>query len=152
MSAPVSLIQSSARFALPFLYPAQAQKEFIVNQATCAIDFLLHPQVVGEASTPPSAPLAGQAWIVGPNPTAEWLGQEARIAGWQAGSWHFLSPVAGMRVFDISAGQMVVFKHSWLRMVPPGQVSGGAVQDTELRLAFTNLIESLREAGIFPGH
>lgn len=149
MSGPISLTQSSARFALPFLYPAQAQKEFFVNRTTCAIDFLLHPQVVGEASTPPSTPAAGQAWIVGPNPTAEWLGHETRIAGWQAGSWHFLNPLTGMQVYDISAGQLAIFKDGWHRMASPPAVSGGTFQDAELRLAFTKLIETLKGGGIF---
>lgn len=149
MTNPLSLTDRTPRFALPLLHPAQAQKEFFVNQSHCIVDLLLHPVIQGELSTPPAAPLDGQAWIVGTNANGAWTGQDSKIAGWQAGTWVFVAPKDGMHVFDSSAGQLLVHLGIWHRPTPPDPVSGGAVQDTELRLAFTNLIKTLRDAGIF---
>lgn len=149
MTNALSLTDQTVRFALPFLHPAQAQKEFFVNQSHCIVDLLLHPVIQSELATPPSAPLEGQAWIVGLNATGAWAGQESKIAGWQAGTWIFIAPTEGMRVYDSSTSQMLIHHGTWYRPVPPEPVSGGAVQDSELRLAFTNLIKTLRDAGIF---
>lgn len=149
MTNTLSLTDRTARFALPFLHPAQAQKEFFVNQSQCLVDLLLHPVINGELSTPPVAPLDGQAWLVGANASGAWESQEGKLVGWQAGVWIFVSPMDGMQVFDSSTGQRVVYIGSWQRPEPPVAVSGGAAQDTELRLAFTNLIKTLRDAGIF---
>ena len=149
MTDALSLSDQTARFALPFLHPAQAQKEFFVNQSHCIVDLLLHPVIECELATPPTAPLEGQAWIVGPNATGAWAGQENKIADWHVGTWIFVARTDGMWVYDSSTSQMLVHCGTWYRPMPPAPVSGGAIQDMELRLAFTNLIKTLRDAGIF---
>lgn len=149
MTDPLSFTSLSPRFALPFLFAGQAQKEFFVNEAHARIDMLLHCAVSGEASAPPIDPIEGECWLVGAAATGEWAGHESSIACYQAGSWLLAAPVAGMRIFDIAAGQSALFDGSWQRPETPPAPEGGATADLEARGAIATLIEALKNAGIF---
>ena len=54
--------------------------------------------VASGLDTPPTAPEAGQSWIVGPAPTGAWSGHPHAIAGWTAAGWRFVAPTPGMTV------------------------------------------------------
>lgn len=152
MSDPVVYQSSSARFGLPFLFAAQSQREFFVNEALARIDLLLHVSIQGERSDPPSTPVEGEVWLVGPEPQGAWAGNAGRLAGYTAGDWTFVAPVPGMRVWDETAGQTVFYAGGlWTRAATPAAPVGGAVVDSEARMAIVNLIASLRAAGIFSG-
>lgn len=150
MSDPVTFDSATPRFALPHLFPAQAQKEFIVNEAHARLDMLLHCAVEGEADDPPAAPAEGAVWIVGPAPTGDWTGHGGELAGWQSGVWLFALPHEGMRVFDRAAGQVAIYAAGWLRAASPASPAGGTTIDAEARAAIASLIEALRLAGTFP--
>jgi hypothetical protein len=150
MSDPISFTSAAPRFGIPFLFAGQAQKEFYVNEAHALVDMLLHPAIESESDTPPSAPQEGQCWLVGANPTAEWLGQGANLAGWVAENWVFASPTDGLRILDKTSGQTILFSNGWQRVVSPAIRSGGQVVDIEARDAIGNLVETLRNAGILP--
>lgn len=99
---------ATARFALPLLHAGQAQKEMFHNEAVVRIDSLLHPAVVEiGVDTPPAAPEAGQAWIVGATPTGDWAGRGHQIAAWTDGGWRFAAPRDGMEVWAESLAQPV---------------------------------------------
>lgn len=150
MSDPVTFDSVTPRFGLPHLFPAQAQKEFIVNEAHARLDMLLHCAVEGEANDPPAAPAEGAVWIVGPAPTGEWSGHAGELAGWQAGAWLFAAPHEGMRVFDRAAGQAAFHAAGWVRAAPPEPPAGGTAMDSEARAAISGLVDALRLVGIFP--
>ena len=150
MSDPVVYQSSSPRFGLPFLFAAQAQREFFVNEALARVDLLLHTVILGERSEPPLAPIEGEIWLVAPDAQGAWAGQSGRIAGFVAGDWTFCAPATGMRVWDKAHGQTAVFDGiSWSHPAAPVAPAGGTVIDTEARAAILNLISSLRTAGIF---
>lgn len=148
MSEPISFTSSAPRFGLPFLFAGQVQKEFFVNEAHALTDLLLHAAVDGEAGIPPSAPADGECWLVGPGASGEWSGHEGQIAGRIGGVWKFASPRDGTTVFDRSTGQTVLFNSGWCRVPSPAAPAGGAVIDIEARESVTQLIETLRNAGI----
>lgn len=150
MSDPVTFADTTMRFGLPNLYPGQAQKEFFINEATYLTDILLHPSVEGELSTPPASPSTGQMWLVGDTATGDWQGEEGKIAIKKEDGWRYLPPVDGLRVFDRTTQQFLLMSGQWHRSTAPASPTTGLTIDTELRLAFTNLIEALRNAGIFP--
>lgn len=150
MTQPIEFTDSSARFNLPFLFAGQAQKEFFVNEAHALADMLLHTAVNGEIADPPSDSSDGDIWIVATNATGIWSGREGQLAGLQAGVWKFVVPNDGMRIFDQTTGQFVVHSGGWIRSVPPTAPDTGQTVDSELRVAFGQLIEALRNAGIFP--
>lgn len=149
MTQPIEFTNSSPRFKLPFLFAGQAQKEFFVNEAHALADILLHTCVKGEAPSPPSESVDGDIWIVAPAATDEWEGRDGQLAGLQAGAWKFAAPSAGMRIFDQATGQFIVNLGGWIRAEPPTNPDSGQTVDSELRTAFAQLIEALRNAGIF---
>lgn len=111
------MTDTSARFALPFLQPGQAQKEMFHNEALAIVDAVLHPvvQTVGD-DMPPLAPEPGQCWIVGDAPTSDWAGQGDRIAAWTAGGWRFVAPVPGMAAWLADANVWALYDGSAWRI------------------------------------
>ncbi|MXO91232.1 DUF2793 domain-containing protein [Pontixanthobacter aquaemixtae] len=150
MVDPIEFTETTPRFKLPFLFTGQSQKEFYVNEAHAIADLLIHTAVVEELTSPPASPADGGIWLVGPGASGEWESHDGCLAGRQAGTWKFVTPVEGMRVFDESAGQTIIYKSGWIRPTAPDSPTTGAVADAELRIAFGELIETLRNAGIFP--
>lgn len=148
MSDPISFTSTTPRLELPQLFAAQAQKEFIVNETLARLDMLLHCAVEG-ANEPPAAPAEGEAWIVGADPAGDWHGRAGALAGRQAGTWIFASPREGMRVFARDTQQIAFWKDGWQRPGAPAAPEGGTTIDAESRAAIGNLIETLRNAGIF---
>ncbi|AKM08129.1 DUF2793 domain-containing protein [Pelagerythrobacter marensis] len=148
MTQPAAFASTTARFALPHLFPAQAQKEFVVNESLARIDALLHCTVEGTANEPPVDPAEGASWIVSDTPAGAWTGQAGAIAAYQAGTWLFLAPNRGMRIFDKSKSAFAHFDGGWHYALPPALPAGGNSIDEEARTAIGNLIETLRVAGI----
>lgn len=150
MSQLVEFTGSTPRFALPYLFAGQTQKEFFVNEAHALIDLLLQPVIEGESNTPPSTPVEGETWLVADNPTGLWADQAGVVAGFTGGTWLFITPTNGLRVWDKAANQQIIYRDSWQQPLEPASVTGGSVVDIELRAAFNQLIEALRISGIFP--
>ena len=98
------------RLSLPFIMPSQAQKHITHNQAIQALDTLVQPAVESRIVTaPPTAPLAGEAWIVPAGATGAWSGHATEIAAFQSGAWTFLDPAPGWQVYDRSDQTQLVF-------------------------------------------
>lgn len=113
-------------------------------------DTLLHAACEGEAGVPPPAPAEGEAWLVASGATGEWAGEDGKLASRQSGNWLFAAPADGMRLFDRSAGQTILYRGGWQRPAAPVPASGGSVVDAEARAAIGDLIAALTAAGIFP--
>ncbi|MGX7893999.1 DUF2793 domain-containing protein [Tsuneonella sp. HG222] len=133
---------------VPLLFAGQAQKEFTVNEAHVLADALLHAACEGTATIPPAAPADGETWIVGEDAEGAWTGEEGKLAAWQAGTWLFLAPRDGMRLFDASSGQILLYRDGWQRPAAPDLPTGGTTVDAEVRAALSGLIAALLEAGI----
>lgn len=162
------MTEQSARFALPFILPGQAQKEAFHNEALTAVDGLLHAAVEESAAAPPPDPAQGACWIVAAGATGAWQGQDGKVALATAGGWRFLAPVIGMSLWDkaaglarrwtgtawsdgkIAAAGLVVGGQQVVgpRLAAPADPSGGAVVDAEARAAIAALIVALRSHGL----
>jgi len=161
--------EKSARFALPFIVPGQAQKEHFHNEALVLADALLHPAAEsGPITDPPADPAPGQSWIVAPDGAGEWSGKAHMLATWTAGGWRFVLPAAGMLVWNRAADLWVHWTGTaWSsgemrasRLVVGGnQVvgprapavpspSGGTVIDAEAREAVNQVIVALKSHGL----
>lgn len=127
---------------------AQTQKEFFINEALARIDALLHPQIEGQANTPPPQPAEGDCWIIGPEPVGEWQGGAGRLACHLAGAWHLVAPTDGMRVFDRHAGRFRLYDGGWLTAATVALPSGGGTVDAEARAAIAGIIAALTAARI----
>ncbi len=150
MSDPVSFVSASARYKLPFLFSAQSQKEFYVNEAHALVDALLHPAIEGEVDNPPGSPADGECWLVGGSPTGAWAGHVGELACSQSGQWLFAAPRDGIRVCDKQLGQERFFLSGWLSATPITSPDGGSVVDTEARTAIAGLVAALVDCGLLP--
>lgn len=160
---------ATARLALPFIAPGQAQKELFHNEALIRIDALLQAAVQAVAvNDPPVSPAPGQCWIVGPSPSGAWAGQANSLAAWTDGGWRFLAAGGGMTAWSIADGLFVWFDGAaWRtgevvanRLVIGGhQVvgvqqsaiadpAGGTNVDTEARVAISTILAALRSHGL----
>lgn len=88
------------RLILPFIMPGQAQKHITHNEAIEALDALVQASVASRTlATPPTTPLAGEAWLVPSAATGAWAGNADQIAAFQSGAWKFHDPAAGWQVY-----------------------------------------------------
>ena len=151
MPEPVITTSRTARHALPYLFPGQAQKEAFVNEALARLDALVHGSVLDERNDPPPEPAAGDSHIVGSAPTGAWLGRAGALATWAQNQWLFATPVAGALVFDSADGSYAFFdaEAGWRRASASPPPTGGATQDVEARAAITAISDALRNLGFF---
>ncbi|MEY4160733.1 MAG: hypothetical protein RLZZ136_1354 [Pseudomonadota bacterium] len=128
----------------------QAQKEFSVNEGLSLTDALLHCAVEAVAATPPAAAQDGLAWLVAAGATGDWAGQDNKLACRQAGQWLFVTPRDGMRISNRATGQdLRRLGGVWLAPLAPAEASGGATVDAQARNAIADLVQKLRQAGVF---
>ena len=161
--------EASARFALPFIVPGQAQKETFHNEALAALDSIVHPNVeTGPAAEPPPDPEVGASWIVASGAAGAWSGKAASLATWTSAGWRFVAPVEGMLVWNKQAGLWMRWTGAeWSEgtiaasalLIGGQQVvgprlpevvspSGGTVIDAEARAAIATLIATLKSHGL----
>lgn len=149
MTEPVSFVSTTPRFGLPLLFQGQAQKEFFVNEAFALVDALLHPTVKGQSAAPPNTPIAGDCWLVGPDPSGAWSERADSLACFTGSGWLLVAPRLGMRAFDLSLGQIRIYSGTWIAIPSPASPQGGSVIDTEARNSLDQVITALKSAGIF---
>lgn len=146
----MSEMTETARFSLPLLAMAQAQKEVTHNEALTLLDALVHPAVEdGPLAAPPTDPVAGQCWLVGSGASGDWTGQADRIAIWCDGGWRFVPPRGGMRVVRLTDGAWLHYaagEWSIPSIVPNPE--GGVTIDVEARAGIAALILALEAHGL----
>ncbi len=146
--------QTTPRFALPYLFTAQAQKETTHNEALALIDALLHPVIDGTLNLPPLSlgmADAGKCWRIGNVPTGIWQNRVGYIAIWTGGSWRYVIPNEGMRVFDSSNGTYIVFKTTnWAVPTAISEPIQGNIVDLEARTSISAILEMLRQSAMIP--
>lgn len=119
-------MSDTARFGMPLLDAAQAQKHVTVNEALARIDALAAGQVetVG-GTTPPADPIDGEVHVVGSGPTGDWTGQDGQFAIFSNGGWLFVPPWTGARIWSIESGAALVFNGStWMRSADAASPAG----------------------------
>lgn len=157
------------RLALPLLTAGQAQKEVFHNEALALLDLVAGAGVEAVGlNAPPVAPVAGQAWVVGPAPTGDWVAWANALAGWTAGGWRFVTAREGLAVWSAAEGATVRFRggawetgalrgHALLiggqqvvgaRATAIANPSGGATVDSEARAAIGAVLGALRAHGL----
>jgi hypothetical protein len=151
MPEPVLTTSRTPRHALPFLFPGQAQREVFVNEALARLDALVQPSVLGERTSPPSAPASGDCYLVAAPATGDWEGQDGAIASWTGTHWLLAPPCAGARIHDAASGAIAVYSTAdgWRRAATPSAPVGGVTQDVEARAAIAEIVACLHRLAIF---
>lgn len=146
----MSDMPKTARFSLPLLATAQAQKEVTHNEALTLLDALVHAAVEdGPVAAPPALPTSGQCWLVGAGATGAWAGRDNMLAIRSEGGWRFVPPRPGLRLIRLSDGAWMRYDAgSW---VAPGAIAspaGGVTIDSEARSVVAALILLLEAQGL----
>ena len=149
MSVPISFPSTTANYSLPLLFTGQAQKEFSLNQSLSIIDAMLTPTVSASLSTPPTNAAEGECFRVAAPTDGEWLAHDNDIAIRLGGAWQFVQPQDGLTVFDRLDGAFWHFNSGWKSASEPAAPTGGSVIDSEVRAALSELIQALRNLGVF---
>ncbi|KNG92245.1 DUF2793 domain-containing protein [Pseudaestuariivita atlantica] len=101
--------------SLPLLAPAQAQKHVTHNEAIQALDTLVQLSVLADdLADPPTAPAAGDSYILPTAPTGAWAGHAGEVTTFNGEAWLFYVPVAGWIAYvadSQSSGTGAVFVH-----------------------------------------
>lgn len=141
---------ATPRFSLPLLAMAQAQKEVTHNEALTLLDALVHAVIeAGPQADPPTTPVEGCCWLVGPDATAAWAGKEDAVAIWTSGGWRFVLPRAAMRVSRLADGASLRFDgESWIEPPSIAGAAGGSTIDSEARSVLAALILLLEAHGL----
>lgn len=145
----MSNMDQSARWGFPYLAVGQMQKEVTHNEALALIDMVITPAVEAmNVDTPPTAPVVGQCWLIGTNPSGQWAGQANRLGCWTGGGWRFVQPRFGMAAV-LADGRVARFDGANWRLPPTvTQPEGGAIIDSEARSAISGLIAALKSQGL----
>ncbi len=161
-------MSETIRHQLPLLAAGQAQKEVTHNEALLAIDRQLQPSVLSRSlPEPPVMPVIGASYIVPPDPTGIWAGQQDGLAFFDGYGWIYTRPAVGSLVWVADEAVFTVFDSGWstggwpaaaLRIAgrtvlgaPPTSISapaGGGVVDAEARAILVAIANALRDQGI----
>ena len=114
------------------------------------IDSLLMGVIEASLATPPSAPADGAAYRLLSGADDDWTGHDGEIALRIGGSWNFISPTEGMSVFDKNARVQLHYDSGWATASIPTQPTGGTTVDAEARTAISEIVDTLKTAGILP--
>ncbi len=162
-------MDETIRWALPLLASGQAQKEITHNEAIGAIDRLLHLAVLSRnVVTPPTQPVAGDAYIIGASPSGAWTGAGGQLASFDGFGWIISMPKPGCIAWVADEQQFAVHADGgWLIGGWPTQglliggrtvlaaapvnvasPEGGTTVDTECRAALAELLVALRHQSV----
>ena len=76
--------------------------------------FHANKQIKGILSTPPITGINnGDAYIVGSSPTGTWVGNYAKVAIYDRGSWLFATPSTGVSVYNKANGCWYEYNNGW---------------------------------------
>lgn len=100
----------SAKLALPYLLPNQAQKHVTLNESLRRLDAIVQLSVISLGLTaPPQDPAEGDRYIAGENSSGAWTGADGQIVAFQDGAWMFYLPQAGWTAWDEAGAKRVVY-------------------------------------------
>lgn len=146
-------ILETGRYRLPLLAVSQAQKEITHNEALVIIDALLHTAIEGILATVPAVVDAdmGKCWLVGASPNGIWSGKAGFIAVYVGGSWRYIAPQDGMRIWN-RASERHLFRidGQWMDGPSIPNPSAGTVVDVEARTALLAILQYFRLIGLLP--
>jgi hypothetical protein len=122
------------------------------NTSLKVIDTLLMLGVISTTATPPTTPLEGDRYIVGPSATGIWAGKDNQIAAYVDAAWSYYPPKVGYTLRSAANGRLDWDGSAWVAVQKTypnfggsgGAHSAGLVPDPG---ATTGITKYLREDG-----
>lgn len=152
MPDPITFPSATPRFALPYLFAAQAQKEVTVNELAARLDALVSCAVEASLAAPPASPQDGKTWLVASGASGAWTGQAGKLAARIGGGWVFFNPPPGMVVHDLARGAVRRFAGTWQAPARPAAPAGGTTIDAEARTGLAAILGVLESLGLIPAN
>lgn len=101
---------TSPKLNLPLIAPSQAMKHITHNEALMRLDAITQLSVVSlGTTTPPASPVAGACYGIGAAAQGDWAGHDGALTSFFDGGWHFVTPQAGWRLWNLDTTQLMVF-------------------------------------------
>lgn len=133
-------MSETARFAMPLLDAAQAQKHVTVNEALARADALSAGRVERRDLSAPPPAADGEVFVVAAGATGEWAGREGALAVFLNGGWEFVAPWEGAS-FWVAAERLRITRDGgdWVEGrvsgAPGGAATLGRVVEVDLSLS-----------------
>jgi hypothetical protein len=144
----VSFSNASPKWALPYLFSGQSQKEVFVNEALALLDCIVACKVESVRASVPTGAQNGQVWLVAESATGEWTGFSGKLAVWRGNTWGFVEPVNGMQIFVQSEQRYIHYNDGWVCPRLTIEFSSSVSADTSAREAIMALVSCLKQAGV----
>ena len=121
-------MSETKQLGLTLVEAAQAQKHITVNEALVRLDAAAALTVEDwDLTLPPSVPVEGAAYLVGPSALDEWAGKDQQVAIWSNGGWIYLSAKPGWHAWNKAIAASITFDGSvWLANASEFVASGAA--------------------------
>ncbi|WP_395689354.1 DUF2793 domain-containing protein [Aestuariivirga sp.] len=140
---------------LPLLSAQQAQKHITHNEALLLLEAAVQLSVIGRGlAAPPAAAEDGARYLVPAGATGAWAGKAGQLALMQGGSWVFLMPRKGWRMWVEDEGKLLLHDGvQWLDLLAFAEFSNlqrlgvNATADTTNRLAVSAAATLFTHAG-----
>ncbi|WP_371346455.1 DUF2793 domain-containing protein [Ancylobacter sp. IITR112] len=68
--------------------------------------------VIAKTNTPPSSPVANDAYALGSSPTGPWSGNAGKLAQWTGSAWAYTTPEAGWQAYAVG-DRLYVYDSGW---------------------------------------
>lgn len=113
-------MEQTNNLALPYIMPSQAQKHVTHNEALRILDTIIQTSVkMTTLQTPPVEPVEGDRYIIADGATDGWQNHDKKIATFVDGTWLFVQPLTGWRVYAEDTETMLIYKDSaWQSLMP----------------------------------
>ena len=111
------MTDNSPNLDLHYLLASQSQKHVTFNELINKIDALLMLAVSSKSiTTPPSAPMEGQSYIIPENATGEWQNKSGKIAYFQNLGWTYMTPKNGFVTMVSDEVQFYFYNNGWIKL------------------------------------
>jgi len=129
------MTDATARFSLPYIMPAQAQKHLTHNEALRYLDVLIHLNVIDAQRTlPPETPDDLDTYIIPTGAMGDWSGRDGQIAIWMDGIWQYAPPVQGCIAWVDAVQALTIYKGAdWT--IPTGNAGSDGKSAYDIALA-----------------
>jgi hypothetical protein len=137
--------------AIPYIAASQAQKHVTHNEALSLLDGLLHLSVVSRIlAAPPASPVDGNRYLIAAAPTGAWATHAGHIALRMEGTWRFMVPREGWRLWVENEDVFIIFDGTnWVQSGTPTYLQNLSLLGVNATADTTNKFSLNSSAALF---